>query len=179
MIRVISKMSDLEDSFSYDLYDGGEPSEDEIEELVPRDDVSNESSEDSVGSQRESKSDDDESISEDIDMKAVSSFIQETIVIKPENRMTTNIMSKFEMTNYIVIRATQISQHANCMVDITGLTDALSMAKRELMMRKCPLTLRRLVGKVKNKKTGEVNQYYEYWDPAEMVFATEYPEVMF
>ena len=128
-------------------------------------------------SDEESVFDEDEEDVAFVDMKSISSYIQEVIVIKPENRRTTNRMSKYEMTECCNIRAVQISQFNNCMVDITGLSNEVLMAKRELMMRKCPLTLRRHVGTLKNK-SGEVEQYYEYWDPNEMVFSTQYPEAM-
>lgn len=121
---------------------------------------------------------DDEEWEETIDVKAVSDFIQEIVIVKPENRQTSNVMSKFEMTNCISIRTMQIAQFNNCMVDITGLDRPDLMAKRELMMRKCPLTLRRRVGKLRNKKTGEWEQYYEYWDPNLMTFAVTYLDVL-
>lgn len=111
-------------------------------------------------------------------VEAPSKYSKEIIVVKPENRRTSNIMSKYEMTEYISIRATQISQHNNCMVDTTGLDDPVAMAKRELMMRKTPLVIRRHVGDIKNLATGELESYYEFWHPAEMAFATTYPDVL-
>ncbi|QYB17505.1 putative DNA-directed RNA polymerases I, II and III [Pacmanvirus S19] len=115
---------------------------------------------------------------QELDLSEVSSFNKEIIVVKPENRLTSHVMSKFEQTELVSIRAVQISQFNNCLVDITGLDDPILMAKRELMMRKCPLIIRRKVGELKNPKTGKLEEYYEYWSPNEMQFSVEYLDAM-
>lgn len=111
------------------------------------------------------------------DIEIQSSTIKEIIIIANERRMTSNIMNQYEMTEYISIRCEQIAKYNNCMVDTTGLIDTISMAKRELMMRECPLTLRRHVGD-RISKSGVVTSYYEYWDPAQMIFAISYDDVL-
>lgn len=98
-------------------------------------------------------------------------------VVAPDQRRTSNILSRFEMTEVVSIRARQIEEHNNCIVDTAGLDDPILMAKRELMMRKCPLTLSRYVGD-KRAADGVVYAYYEYWDPNEMQFSTQYTEVL-
>lgn len=113
-----------------------------------------------------------------VDLKKVSNYNKEIIVVKPENRRTSHILSKYEMTELVSIRATQISQFNNCMVDITGLDDPIKMAKREISLRKSPLILRRHVGDLKDPKTGEIQSYYEYWDPNQMQFAVQYLDVL-
>jgi DNA-directed RNA polymerase I, II, and III subunit RPABC2 len=124
----------------------------------------------------ESEIDVDEILSE-LDITTTSPFIKEIVVVDTENRQTSDVMSKFEMTECVSIRAVQIARFNNCMVDITGLTDPVLMAKRELMMRKVPLTLRRYVGETENSK-GEFESYYEYWNPNEMIFSTSYNDVL-
>jgi DNA-directed RNA polymerase subunit K/omega len=111
------------------------------------------------------------------DLKKVSKYNRELVVVKPENRMTSHILSKFEMTEIVSIRATQISQHNNPMCDMTGLSDPIRMAKRELMLRMCPLTCRRIIGDAKDPKTGEIVTYVEFWNPNEMLFAIDYTDV--
>jgi len=106
------------------------------------------------------------------DIRKISNHIAEVVIVKPENRLTTNVMSKYEMTEYVSIRTEQIAEYNNCMADITGLDDPVDMAKRELMERKCPLMLRRYVGRRLIK--GEYVQFYEDWNPAEMTFAVHY-----
>jgi len=118
----------------------------------------------------------DEGLEDELDLKSVSNFNKEIIVVKPENRRTSHILSKFEMTEIISIRATQISQHSNCMVDITGLDDPIKMAQAELMSRRCPLILRRHVGDLKVR--GEIQSYYEYFSPNEMQFSVSYNDVL-
>jgi DNA-directed RNA polymerase subunit K/omega len=142
---------------------------------------------DAIASSNESSSvdddiDDDElSDGEPADVKnsvrVMPDHVQEIIVIRPEERITSNVMSKYEMTEVVSQRATQIAMYNNCMVDITGLTDPIKMAKRELKMRMCPETLRRQVGELKDPKTGEVKVYYEMWCPNSMTFSMDYPDV--
>ena len=121
--------------------------------------------------------DDGEPDEDIVDLKSVSKYNKEVIVVKPENRITSHILTLYNMTEIISIRSTQIAQHNNCMVDITGLTDPIKMAKRELMMRRCPLVLRRVIGDVKDPRTGEMQTYVEFWDVNTMQFATEYTDV--
>ena len=111
---------------------------------------------------------------EELDISQVSSFNKEIIIVKPENRKTSNVLSKFEITEIVSIRAVQISQFNNCMVDITGLDDPILMAKREIMKRACPILVRRHVGDLKNPVTGILESFYEIWSPNEMSFAVEY-----
>lgn len=134
---------------------------------------------DDISAKSDTESDSTSEIEDDIlDVADVSKYNREIIIVKPENRRTSQVLSKYEMTEIISIRSTQISQHSNCMVDITGLDDPIKMAKRELMARKCPLIVRRFVGCKKNVKTGVVEDYYEYWSPSEMQFSTVYPDVL-
>lgn len=98
---------------------------------------------------------------------------REIIVVAPEHRRTSNVLSLFEMTEIVSIRSTQIAHHSTTMLDdIAGLTDPIAIAKRELMMRRCPLVLRRRVGQ--KTVAGETQDYYEYWNPNEMQFAKAY-----
>ena len=98
-------------------------------------------------------------------------YSREVIIVKPENRKTSQILSLFERTEIISIRAAQIERHNNCMVDITGLNDPTIMAEKELNMRKCPLTLERIVGERYNSDKNIMEEYQEYWDPNEMEFS--------
>lgn len=54
-----------------------------------------------------------------------------------------NKLNKFEKVRILGQRATQISMGAPPMVDITGLTDALSIAEKELKEHKIPLIIKR------------------------------------
>jgi DNA-directed RNA polymerase subunit K/omega len=113
-------------------------------------------------------------------LQKISIYNQEVIIVRPEERITTNVMSKFEMTENVSIRAHMIAEHNDCMVDITGLDNSTDMAKRELMMRMSPLTIRRTVSVIPDPSAGvgRVKIYVEDWSPNEMVFAVAYPNVL-
>ena len=64
-------------------------------------------------------------------------------VVAPGDRRTTNRISRAEMARIIAVRAKAIEDGAPVFVDVTDLTDPIAMATRELMLRRCPLTLRR------------------------------------
>jgi DNA-directed RNA polymerase I, II, and III subunit RPABC2 len=91
------------------------------------------------------------------------SDIQEILIVKDENRMTSDRISLYEYTETVGARAEAISRFNNCMVDITGLTDPIKMAEREFRMRKCPLLIQREIGtKVID---GVSHIVYEYLNP--------------
>jgi DNA-directed RNA polymerase subunit K/omega len=98
----------------------------------------------------------------------------DVIVISPENRRTSNRLSKYEMTEIVSIRAQQIAEYNNPMIDIGILDDPIEIAKKELMMRKCPLMLRRVVGE--KEVDGLIHQFCEDWDPNTMTFTVVYKD---
>jgi len=87
---------------------------------------------------------------------------QEIIIIKNEDRTTSHMLSKTEMTEAVSIRCAQIQKNPIVFVDIEGMDDPIAMAKKEINERKCPLVLRRFIGHYNN------SDYYEYWDINEM-----------
>ncbi len=168
--------SSVSSEYSYEDYDGGD--DEKLEPAVAV--VDDESASDST-SDSDSAVSDDESNDELAPVAIepeISKYIKEVIVVRPENMRTSNIMSKFEMTEHISIRAEEISKYNNCMVSIEGLSDPVMMAKRELMLRKSPLTLRRHVGDVFDPVSKKIETYYEYLSPNELMFAVEYNDVM-
>lgn len=80
-------------------------------------------------------------------------------IIKNDDKITSNILTIYEMTELIGIRATQISQGSPVFVDIEYLSDPIEMAKKEIINNKCPLYIKRYIGLDK----------YELWNPNEMV----------
>ncbi len=64
-----------------------------------------------------------------------------------------HILDKFEKVRILGQRATQISMGAPPLVDITGLTDALSIAEKELEARVIPIKIKRTF------PSGEVREY--------------------
>lgn len=154
-----------------------DPDINEIDEIIGglADAALDNDNDDITSNDDEDEDDEDYEVSDDILVDNESKYIKEIIVVKSENRRTSNIMSKFEMTEAVSIRAVQISEHNNPMIETT-LTDPIDIAKCELMMRKCPLILERHLGDV--KENGKMISYYEFWCPNEMAFALNYDNVM-
>ena len=94
--------------------------------------------------------------------KSADTPSREIIVVKNEDRITSHMLSKTEITEAVSIRCAQIQKNPVVFVDIDGITDPIVMAKKEINERKCPLVLRRFIGRYKS------NDYYEYWDINEM-----------
>lgn len=158
-------------------YDGGDPIDDAD---IVDDDIADESARRDYESESEAGDlQDAEEIEKEIEREkyneiarqVASKYKHREIIIKPENRITTDTLTKFNMTEIVSIRAAQIAKFNNCLVNTDGLTSAVAMAKRELMMRKCPLKLRRVVGTVCDHAKKEVITYIEVWSPNDMKFA--------
>jgi DNA-directed RNA polymerase subunit K/omega len=77
------------------------------------------------------------------------------IIIKPENRITSNIISMYEYIELISIRATQISNGSFIFTSVKGINDPLQMAEKEVFDNRCPLYIKRHIGMNK----------YELWSP--------------
>ena len=82
---------------------------------------------------------------------ATQSFIYEynplvhkvNIYYNPEDRRMSEVMTKFEYTEAVSIRARQIENGGSCFTDVAGLTDPILMAEKEIADKKCPLDLLR------------------------------------
>ena len=67
--------------------------------------------------------------------------------------MSTVTLEKFEKVRILGQRATQLSLGAPPMVDITGLTDALAIAEKELKENKIPIKV------IRKYPNGEIREY--------------------
>lgn len=168
-------MSDTDSD--YEVYDESD-SDNELVEAIEREgevfdadmivsDTDNDSASE-IGDDDVIDSDDDlaETIIEDLEpMQGV----QSEIVVPPrEKYKTSHIINKIEITELISIRADQISQYNNPLVDTKGLDNPIDMAWREFNLRKTPLLLRRKVGERYDKKRNVVIEYVEVWNVNEM-----------
>ncbi|KAL7535851.1 hypothetical protein ACHAXR_006769 [Thalassiosira sp. AJA248-18] len=61
----------------------------------------------------------------------------------PQERVTTQYLTKYERARVLGTRALQISMNAPVMVDLEGETDPLKIAMKELRERKIPIVIRR------------------------------------
>ena len=67
------------------------------------------------------------------------------IYYRPEDRRTSEIMTKFEYTEAVSIRAKQIENGGTCFTDTTGITNPIAMAEKEIADKKSPLDLVRKI----------------------------------
>ena len=81
--------------------------------------------------------------------------LKHEIIVKSENRITSNMLSIYEYIELISIRASQITNGSYIFTDVTGYSDPIEMAKKELIDNKCPLYVKRGIG---------MNRY-ELWSP--------------
>lgn len=80
-------------------------------------------------------------------------------IVKSEDKITSNILTIYEINEIIGIRATQISNGSYVFTDFEYLSNPIEIAKKELLDNKCPLFIKRYIGLDK----------YELWDVNEMV----------
>ena len=157
--------SDIEDTPNQEFEDV----EDQDIDETPRDagDDVEEMVEDQAGEEEEPE--EVEEIPEEAFPEVRNKNFMRKIVIAPDRRRTSNVLSKFEMTEIISVRSAQIASDGICMVNTADLDDSVKMAKRELMLRKCPLMYERGVGDGVDADGTEI-EYVEHWDPNEMQF---------
>jgi len=72
-------------------------------------------------------------------------LIKEITFLHPNNRLTSECMTKFEYSEVISIRAKQIENGGICFTDIKNLTDPREMAIKEIADKQCPLTVIRML----------------------------------
>jgi hypothetical protein len=115
------------------------------------------------------------------DDETVHDFVEDTpynceiTIVKDEHRVTSQVLSPFEQTKILSIRINQLAAEGIAMCDITDLSDPARIAKRELMMRKTPIMLRRYVGYI-NTDAGK-RHCYEDWNPNVMEFSVIYTDI--
>lgn len=88
----------------------------------------------------------------------------EIVFLSDENRQTSEVLTKFEVTEIISIRAKQIENGGSCFTDVQDLTDPLEMAKKELLDKKCPLDVIRSI----------TDKIYEKWHVNEMAIPSDF-----
>ena len=66
-------------------------------------------------------------------------------IVNPKDRITSNIMTLYERTEIVSIRAAQIQNGAKIYTDVKNLSDPIKMAEKEIDDRKCPLMIRRQI----------------------------------
>ena len=160
----ISENGDYDSEYKINEYKvGGEIIPEEPVDILDADVIVETDAEPEPDEDEEEEEEDDVEIVEEINEvpRTPVKFHKTIIIVKPENRKSSNIMNRFEMCDVISIRAQQISKDNKYMIDVTDLDDPIRIAKRELMQRKCPLVLRRKM--VRNLRNSAVSRTASQW----------------
>ena len=81
------------------------------------------------------------------------------IIVHPDNRITSDVATHFEIAEIIGQRAKQIEQGSPCFTDVNDISDPIDCAKRELLAKRCPLNIMR-----------QISEYtYEMWEVNDMI----------
>lgn len=176
-----SDASDASDEF--DFY-GGEPdSEEDSVEDTENSDTDETDGDDSETDETDNDSDDPDkyggddledteqvytSLPEQGSADPSQQIHQEIIVVAPENRRTSSMMNRFELTEAISIRTAQLAARPTAMTDTSGLDNPCDMAKKEISDGKCPLILRRAIAHKEDKATNRMITIVEDWDVNKM-----------
>ena len=128
----------------------------ESEDSSSEDDSSEEESEDEDDSKNKEPDeldiDDSTSIlynqSTDITSDIKYNSINRRIIVDPDRRITSNVITQLEIARAIAIRAANIDAkgHDNSFIDTKGYDSACEIAKKEFYSRRSPLKLLRYVG---------------------------------
>ena len=82
------------------------------------------------------------------------------INIVPKNeRKTSDIITQYEYTEITSIRAKQIENGSRIFMDIKDLSDPVKIAEREIVEKRCPLSIRRML----------CDEYAEIWEVNELI----------
>jgi DNA-directed RNA polymerase subunit K/omega len=84
---------------------------------------------------------------------------KEIIIVPNQYRKTSDAMSKFEYTDVVSNRAKQIENGSIVFTDVGDESDPIKMAELEIRMKKCPLSIKRMIS----------NNIAEVWAVNEMI----------
>ena len=84
---------------------------------------------------------------------------KEIVIVPSTYRKTSEVITKFEFTDVVSNRAKQIENGSPIFVDIKDETDPIIMAELEIRLKRCPLSIRRLIS----------NNIAEIWEVNEMM----------
>lgn len=98
------------------------------------------------------------------------------VIINPENRVTTDILTDKNVAAIITQRAAALERYNDPLIDLNQyphIRDPVRIAKLELLNKKCPYLLRRRLCDTRYDKDGEPYIVVEIWNPNEMII---YPD---
>ena len=91
--------------------------------------------------------------------KYVNEIHKEIVVVPNQYRKTSEVITKYEYTDVISNRAKQIENGSPIFTDIKDESDPIKMAEMEIRMKRCPLSIRRLIS----------SNICEIWDVNDMI----------
>ncbi len=77
--------------------------------------------------------------------KFLPQTIKEIVILSPENRITSDHLTLMECTEILSIRAEQIRRDGVTFIDDDNISDYIEIARRELILKRCPLSVRRAI----------------------------------
>ena len=112
------------------------------------DDVSEEYQEEDP--QLDEDQDEDQQLDEESQIKEEKNI--KCIIIDKDKRMTSDMISPFELSNIIGVRSKTIesSLEEPMYVSIEGVSNTIEIAIKEILLKRCPLTIERIVYKKNN-----------------------------
>ena len=89
--------------------------------------------------------------------KEVLNLMKNIRIVKNDERRTSEFLTKFEFTEVVSQRAKHIESGSMIFTDYENLSDPISIAKKEIFDKKCPLSIIRMY----NDMIGEIWQVNE------------------
>ena len=99
-----------------------------------------------------------------------SNSVLKKIIIDDADRITSNFITKYEITRAITYRITQIERGSKYFTDIGNINNAAQIAKKEIIDRKSPIIIEREINFDKQNNIS----YCERWKINEMAYPDNY-----
>lgn len=96
--------------------------------------------------------------------------VKKKIIIKDSDKITSNKATKYEITRALTFRITQIERGSEYFIDSSNLNNAKDIAKKEIIERKTPIIIERIVDLDKKNNIA----YCERWKLNEMAYPENY-----
>lgn len=171
----ISDIENFEEELDEELEEEIENEDDEIDKVEDIDDIEssvkeeNDEDENEENEEYDEDNDDDEAennelllqmeIDDELNNQLNISSENIELIVHPDERITSNYLSKLEYSYVIGLRAEDIAKGCPKYVDYKGLSDPIDIANKELYENKFPISIKRHIGLNK----------YEIWECNELI----------
>ena len=118
------------------------------EEHDYEDDISEDIDEDIDIDEDEDEVEEEEEVDEFVEHQVNNDLT--VVIIPPNERVTSDLLNKFEVAAVVGARATQIADGDECFVETNENDTAINIAKRELDENRCPMCIEREIHRNKN-----------------------------